>query len=84
MTGVLITGASRGIGAELALQYVKHYKECSENGSMQGPFTVAIVGRTESSLQEVKQQCQKECGSRVDIEILGMHTYIKYIHQIHT
>jgi short-subunit dehydrogenase len=70
---VLITGASGGIGLELARVFAKH------------GFDMILVARRESELEALAERCRKEQGVRVDVlpmDLLAPDASAKLIQQI--
>ncbi len=70
---VLITGASGGIGLELAREFAGH------------DFDLIIVARRESNLQALAERCRREHGVRVHVlpmDLLGPDAAAKLVQQI--
>jgi short-subunit dehydrogenase len=70
---VLITGASGGIGLELARVFAKH------------GFDMILVARRESELEALAERCRKEQGVRVDVlpmDLLAPDASAKLIQQL--
>ncbi len=55
-THILITGASRGLGAALALAYAKHYSEQANE-----TLHLSLLATTTDNLSTTKQQCTPYC-----------------------
>jgi len=55
-THILITGASRGLGAALALAYAKHYSEQANE-----TLHLSLLATTTDNLNATKQQCTPYC-----------------------